>query len=120
MIWVSSRLSPARRVIRAAGLSPMVPLHERSERCTASGNCQACLVEVIGEAEEEGQVVGGDAFFVEGEDKLSATGFNEEVGVFYPAQDSFVGLVCPHLFGVVEGKEVPTLVGTDGGIDSHF
>src|SRR5262249_47632371 len=76
----------------------------------------AARVQMLHQAEEERQVLGGDALLVEREDEVAAAGVDQEVRVLDPFGDGFVG---EHLPDLVAGEKGGEVLGGYIGVDGH-
>ena len=72
---------------------------------------------MLHQAEEERQVLGGDAPLVEREDEIAAAGVDQEVRVLDPLGDALVG---EQLADVVAGEKGREVFRRDVRIDGHL
>ena len=65
---------------------------ERPSRVlTGSGHCTPRLGQMLHQPQEEGQVFGGDALFIQGQDEGAAVGLQVEVGILDALGDALEG-----------------------------
>jgi hypothetical protein len=77
---------------------------------------EAARREMLHEADEEGQVGGIHALFVERQDEAAGRGMEQEVGVLDTLGDALEGQELPDVVAREMGRE---LLGGDIGIDGH-
>src|SRR5690242_3487404 len=77
----------------------------------------AAAREVLHQAEEERQVLGGDPPLIERQDEAASAGVNQEVRVLDPFRNT---LVRQKLANIVAGEELAELFRGNVGIDGHL
>src|SRR5690606_414290 len=82
---------------------------------------QALAVQMLHQSEKEGQIAGGDPLFIEGQDKGSGLGMNQEVGIFRSLGNALIGEKLSHLIGLQKFRQLDFVdVSVNGHHDLPF